>query len=219
MVEFLFFAVLSGLLDAEYAENAWISLSSKDSSAIIIAAATLFLASGAVGYIAASVYHVLQNVLFRYFDYGKVLRELTVNNYLSVFRLDGTQISFEEPNSRRDWVIFTVLWHERSETNQQIKAATERAKSLVDIAHGAGTLFVGSAFAWLFAMGWTLVATCPSTLLLRGLLGLILVVVHFLSFRWTGSVSSEFIATIVRNQVRYDCGKDHSPVLVYYSGK
>jgi ABC-type multidrug transport system fused ATPase/permease subunit len=219
ILEFIVFAYLSGLLDKYTTERAWGLLSTKESSAIAIGAVTLFFASGAAGYVVANIYHAILNRCFRFFDYQRVLDSLSRSGHLRVQRLDGSEIKFDKTDYRRDWVIITVIWHERRDTNQQFRAATARAESLVDIAHGTGTLFVGSSIAWLIAFVWGLVITWPSWYNLVGLIGLLLVIVHWVSLRWTASMACDYVGTIVHNQVRYDSGKDHAPVLVFYSGK
>jgi hypothetical protein len=219
MLEFVFFAWLCGALNEAIAQGVWSAVRDQGSAAIVVGAITLFLASGAVGYVAANFYHAIMNSCLRSFDYSRELRSLASSNCLRVCRLDGTAISLDQPDYRRDWVIVTAIWHERRDTNQQIKAATERAQSLIDIAHGTGTLLVGSAIAWLVAMLWGVVSNWPSCRLLLGLVGLVPIVLHWISFRWTASVARSYVGTIFANQIRYDSGRDSQPVLVYYAGE
>jgi hypothetical protein len=239
ILEFLFFAWACGVLDQQATKEAWNSLT-KDAAAVILGVVTLFVASGAAGYIIANIYHFLLNHFFWFFDYQAVLRNLTNKGDLEAYRLDGTQIRFDErvrwydwQLCRRGWVIVTAIWAERRETNQQIKATSERAEQLVNIAHGAGTLFVGSLVAWAVAFIWGFVVRAEHWYSLGefwylwyalglswysffGLLALLLVLIHFVSLQWTALIARDFIASVIQNQVRYDRGKDGQAVRFYY---
>jgi hypothetical protein len=146
------------------------------------------------------------------------VQDLIAAKCLEVWGLNG-ELSCDRPNLRRDWVIATVIWHERRETNAQFKSATERAESLSDITHAAGNLMVGSFLAWTIALILAFVHQELSCLTLRGGLGLLLVAVHVWAFFKIGRLTRTFIGTIIRNQVRYDCGKDGKPIRVYYAGE
>ncbi len=217
LLEFLVFSLLSGLISWDDAVRAWNS-TNKDSATVILGVAALFFASGAAGYIVASIYHAILNYAFWFANYHSVLRSLESSGHLEAYELSGKRIKFNKRKPLRDWVILTAIWAERRETNQQIKAATDRAESLFNVAHGAGTLFVGSLIAWLTAIIWALAIRTWSWYSFVGLAGLVPVILHLMSLLWTVSAACHFVSTITCNQIRYDSGKDKKPVLVFYGG-
>ncbi len=221
-IEFIVFAASFQLLDIdkEPTKSVWAFLS-KDSSSAIVGAAGLLFASGALGYIVSNVYHVVLNyVFFWFFSYRGVLRSLAKDNKLRAYQLDGTQINFNEIwfGRRRDWAILTAMWAERRDKSPEMKAATERAEQLVNVVHGAGTLFLGSLIAWIAAALWADSRNGQLCYPAGGLFGLILVLSHWVSLQWTALTARDFITTIIGDQVRKEVEDTAKPVTVYYGG-
>jgi hypothetical protein len=216
VIEFVFFAWTFQLFNTEQwakATAVWTSLTGEPSAAAIAGVVTLFFASGAAGYIVSNLYHFVLNRFpgFQFFDYHRLLQSLTSSGRLKVtgfkestkadeeIRFDNRQCCKGE--SRRNWAIVTAIWAERRD---KIKAATERSESLVNVAHGAGTLFVGSLIAWVLAFLWWACADkdwkqWSWSYLLWNLIGPIIVIIHYVSLRWTALVARDFIAIIISN--------------------
>lgn len=122
-----------------------------------------FLATGGLGYIFGSIYHVsfhiIRNKGTRYVgvDHRSAVVNAASNNWIALKKIenDDYDVDSKQITPSGAWRIITSYWNERVETSQIIKSAEPRSKSLADILHGTGTSFIAASvaiFTWIFIL-------------------------------------------------------------------
>ena len=118
-------------------------------------AVTLFLASGAVGFVLSTIHHALQwRETDSILDHRKFVRRLVERGIVEVSRTGdkAAHESFDWLTRERAWAVLTALWHERAKEEKAIEGATSRATALTDLAHSLGTMRVSSLLAPMAAL-------------------------------------------------------------------
>jgi hypothetical protein len=99
-----------------------------------------FVTSGALGFLFNTIHHTL------YWTFAKGYPAADYRNFdHKVFRAELSEPQGASPlqGGTREymnaWIVVTKLWHERIETDCNIKSANPRADSFADIVHGLGS--------------------------------------------------------------------------------
>jgi hypothetical protein len=129
--------VLPGLLFAsELTLFLWLSESSwtwaqthfrpsTDSTEKVIAAAiTALVASGGIGYLLATLNHILLTPVM--FNYRPLLQTLIDRELISVVDHAGQSVVIHSSSPALNWTVVNAIWHARRESSQRIKGAEAR---------------------------------------------------------------------------------------------
>lgn len=111
----------------------------------------LFLVGG-LGYLFGVIHHILiwgfkyKDILG--FDYRPLFETAEKKNLINFTSEKTDNFKVNKCLSQLGAHIISMkIWHERTESSKRIKSASTRYEGLYDIAHGAGTTFIGSIFA------------------------------------------------------------------------
>lgn len=163
------------------------------------------LASGAIGYVFATLHHWLHwhsptdlNII----DHTQAIRDLRRDGVLPNRDAD------EHPRLEA-FDTMTAEWSIRSTDGTPCANATERARAFGDLAHSAGTARVASALALLTAITtcmivakWT--TTTPAVLryIFMLLLGILLTALFHETYRRTGGMGQRFYERVLERALR-----------------
>lgn len=111
-------------------------------------AISLFLLSGGLGALLATLYHLIISTCFvdRFnVDYSQLLKFFEENNIVQFRSWDDQKIvSYKRLNKVGQWRVLTALWHGCTGESEVLKQAERRAETLHDIAHSLGTQLIGA---------------------------------------------------------------------------
>jgi hypothetical protein len=117
-------------------------------------ALSVFLGSGALGFLLSGIYFSLcwcpkLEKWFAY-DYRPIFNELKSNLFLVDIQGEPYQ---PELTRREAWVLISQYWHSRIEYCKNIRGVSQIYDRLADVTHGLGATIIGSFLAlitWLF---------------------------------------------------------------------
>lgn len=123
-------------------------------------AVALILASGGLGLLVATAYHLLAHsglyrVMGMQVDLSRSLTWGKDNQKLKIVNIDDNNVLVDIPSlSTRDtWAVFVSLWHINLD-NAKLKEAEIRCQSLWDLMHSSGALFTAALLA---AITWIVI--------------------------------------------------------------
>lgn len=187
-------------------------------------AITAFILSGGIGYLVSMVHHLF---LYRVFgpDFSDLAEEISTSDSPTkrdpvpreasgLFRGKRKGISRSE-----GWRVVTVFWHSRRETWPTLKGATQRAETLADLMHGAGSSLAASLLATLIG-GLSLLAQLGlgmwhmPNVIAAGLIALVFIVLHSWSFYITVQNTEGFVSQVLQRAIKEHAQhKDLAPML------
>jgi predicted membrane channel-forming protein YqfA (hemolysin III family) len=159
------------------------------------------LALGGLGYLASVAHHSLcwssLGSWYNAVDLRAVIQRLQAQNLLVLERQEGSAQPVGALSRAGAWRIFTALWHSRRETSNRIKGATVRADSLSDLMHGSGSAVVACVLAVLAALAVSYSKFEHISLFTAGATAVLLVLVHWNSYRHTGAQAQGFAELVL----------------------
>lgn len=159
------------------------------------------LALGGIGYLASVVHHcVCWSSLGSWYnavDLRAVIQRLQAQNLLVLEPQEGVSPPVGALSRAGAWRVFTALWHSRRETSNRIKGATTRADSLSDLMHGSGSAVVACVLAVLAALAVSCSKFEHISLFIAGATAILLVLVHWNSYRHTGAQAQGFAELVL----------------------
>jgi len=186
--------------------------------AIII---TGFLASGGIGYLLGTIYHV---VFFNVWkspytvDHLQLLKSIPPN-LLKFTKLtnDGkeTELEINSLTTKNAWHIVTSFVNERLKSSKRIGAANERFDSFVDIMHGAGAALVGSVVAFIFWLSihyQLLEKSTPNCWFFLIPVGVS--TFHFFNFWHVAKAYQGIINIVVLNEIYEEYSAEYNPLII-----
>lgn len=136
-------------------------LSSKEiinSTTAIIA----ILATGGIGFIFSTIYHVLIHITRRMgcstfsLDHLKVIKAAKEQKLIGLKRIeDGGDVEADRVSLSGAWRLLTYYWNSQLKSSKIIKSADPRTQSLNDLLHGTGAILVAnivSIIVWIITL-------------------------------------------------------------------
>lgn len=125
----------------------------------------LFVTSGAIGYILASIYHPLYWTIFSWasINHLTVIKELISQKKLLITNFKGNLIAIDDLKKRDAWTILTYYWYSNVEESNELKGLSNITDRLTDFTHAHGATFLGTALGLLVWLFWfSNLCTCRS---------------------------------------------------------
>ena len=164
----------------------------------------LVVAAGAVGYPLSVIHHLLYGSIYSLFrsvpDFRPTLANAVRHGNL-VLRVHQdhralTECEIRALSPRGSWLTLNSIWFDLLEP--KLQPAEERSRSLFDIMHASGTLFVGALVALTF---WLRIESTTTGFIdtlrshpLPGFGSFVLAALFFLNYLWTAHLAEAFIS-------------------------
>ena len=121
--------------------------------------ATMFLASGGVGFLLSTFYHIIiESELFGCLlvrvNHADVLDFLFRKKYIVFIDESGNALETPIFRRKRAWTILLAVWHSNIDTSPAIKSSNPRIDSLSDTLHGLGATMMGSVLSFSIYFFW-----------------------------------------------------------------
>lgn len=117
---------------------------------------TIFVASGALGFLLGIIYHFLYwlpGIRSYMVDHSPLIKKMMAVGWVKLKYCDSCDVEQKEITQAGAWRILTAFWHSRKGSSKIIKGANDRIDSLGNTAHGLGTACVGAMISypiWIF---------------------------------------------------------------------
>ncbi len=144
----ILFIIALSLTDRYFVSRLFFDKDSSQSASMVL---TLFLGSGALGYLFANIYFSLYwSWPFRYLAIDHRSPFICLEDKIEILDSSGNKYQKEELTKRDAWTILTQFWHSRikNNNNKELQGVNLITDRLTDVTHGLGATYIGSIVAF-----------------------------------------------------------------------